>query len=260
MSEPPTPSEASPWVPADPPRTEPAAGDPATPVARWVPAPTPAPPAAGAPPAAASAPAAADAPAPVLARPAPPAPLPPSGRRTGPLGRELAVPAWLAALTGVTLVAAALACVILATSNNDTPAAPAPATALVRALRDPFELDGVRWATFVSPSQPWTAFAGRVSPGPGNRWLLVAVRVRNLSRGRLDPAALGYAVVDDAGRRITPDPQHSTAPGSGTDVPVGSPGQVDLAFRVPARATQLHLRFATRPRGGTAIDVPLGAS
>jgi hypothetical protein len=198
---------------------------------------------------------------------APPAARPPRspagpGRLPGGLQRQLNVPVWLAALAGLTLVAAAVACIVLAVREDSSPA-PAAATAasgtLVRALRDPFELQGVRWAVFATPSQPWTAFADRVSPGAGRRWVLVAVRVRNLSRARFAPADLGYALLDDSGRRIAPDPHRGTPPGSGA-VSVDGHGQVELAFRVPEQATNLHLRYVTAPRGGIAVDVPLGAT
>ncbi|UTI64655.1 hypothetical protein NBH00_00245 [Paraconexibacter antarcticus] len=285
----------SPWLPAEPAEPAgPAAADaagppaPAAPANPWAPPAPDATPEAGAPaptpaPAAtpeAEAPDAAPAPIPeagapdATASPVPPpswAPQParaPGGRGAGLLAalrRELLIPVWLTALGALALVAAAVACVVLAGQNDGpAPVAAAPAAGLqasaprLRTLRDPFELDGVRWAVFAAPSQPWTRFQKRVLPGPGRRWVLISVRVRNLSRARFVPNGLGYRLSDDSGTEFTPDPGHSTDAAAGPVIPQNGLGQVQLAFKVPAAATGLTLRFTTRAPGGTAVGVPVG--
>lgn len=274
----------SPWLPAEPAAPD-AAGPPApeAPANPWAPPAPAAAPEAEAPAAAPEAEPPEATPPPeeqpeatpdAVAAPVPPpswAPKPARAPRTpggGPLAalrRELLIPVWLTALGALALVAAAVACVVLAGQDDSpAPAAATPAAGLeasaprLRTLRDPFELDGVRWAVFSAPSQPWTRFQNQVLPGPGRRWVLISVRVRNLSRARFVPNGLGYRLADDSGTEFTPDPGHSTDGAAGPVIPQNGLGQVQLAFKVPAAATGLTLRYATRVPGGTAVGVPIG--
>lgn len=195
---------------------------------------------------------------------APPAPA--SGGLRASAGRKHLVPVWLLAFGAVALVATAVVCVILAMRHDTGGPVPAAASGLdasaarLRTVRDPFVLDGVRWAVFASPSQSWTQFTQSAAPGPGKRWMLVAVRVRNLSRGSFVPDGLGYRLTDDAGTGYAADPEHSTTGAAGPAIPINGLDQVQLAFRVPAGATGLTLRYATRVSGGTAVGVPVGGS
>ncbi len=190
------------------------------------------------------------------------------GRRPfakAPIGRRLSVPLWGVLLAGV-LLAGALLAFVLAIGGGEEPAAqpaappapraaarPAPASAArrlagftSRATRKPFTVEGVRWAVFVDPQQSWTGFTRVVPAGAGQRWLLVAVRARNLARTRFDPRVLPYQVLDAGGRAYFPDRRFGTGRRlNGTPQPlaVKRVAQTELAFRVPAGAAALTLLF-----------------
>jgi hypothetical protein len=188
-------------------------------------------------------------------------------RRRGPI----------AAVGVIAVVVVVVAAVVLAGRGSSSPTRPAPAVAgastgpgetatatgggpataggpvSAHGTRTPFVLAGARFAVFANPKEPWTRFAKRVSAGPGMRWELVTVRVRNLTRTDLDPRALHYRLIAAAGVNYFPN----LAYGTGPDVrrpprPLAPQAlvQAKLAFAVPVSATGLELAFdpAGRPQ------------
>jgi hypothetical protein len=181
----------------------------------------------------------------------------------------------LGLIVSLALIAVAAVAVVLALRPSGGPTAPAPATSRstsgetaratrggpatasapvsAHGTRTPFVLAGARFAVFANPKEPWTRFAKRVSAGPGMRWELVTVRVRNLTRTDLDPRALHYRLIAAAGVNYFPN----LAYGTGPDVrrpprPLAPQAlvQAKLAFAVPVSATGLELAFdpAGRPQ------------
>jgi hypothetical protein len=144
------------------------------------------------------------------------------------------------------------------------PPAPAPAAGVAgHGTGTPFVLAGARFAVFVNARQKWTTFAKTVSPGPGNRWLLVTVRVRNLTRtalNPLDPRALHYRLVAPGGVNYFPNLSYGTGPDvSKPPRPLGRQAltQAELAFEVPTSAPPLQLVFDPYGRTGS-VSVALG--
>lgn len=190
----------------------------------------------------------------------------PPPQPAGRLTRTVAVPAWLLAAGVAALVAAVAGCaVLIAGDGDDTPSRPAgPRTAgtagpqtIERPLRDPFDVDRVRWAVFLDPAQRWTAFADDNPAGAGHRWVLLAVRLHNLGRPAFVPADQPIELSDAAGRVYAPDFLHSNAPAKTPVVRPDARGQLELAYRVPAGVTRLRLRFTAGPR--TRVVVPFTA-
>ena len=208
------------------------------------------------------------------------------------LGGRVALPLWGIAAASLLLVGALVVAVALALESGkegagapeatapsastspeidkpsaiDEPKATSPPRRVpnfqTRPTRDPFLVDGVRWAVFVDPQQSWTRFARRVSPGPGQRWLLVAVRTRNLSRENFDPRVLDYQVLGADRRAYFPSRRFGTGKRLGRPpVPLATDetGQSELAFRVPKGSDYTLLFNAGRGSTGRPTQVLLNA-
>ena len=188
--------------------------------------------------------------------------LPQRGR--GRLTRRVALPVWMLAALLVALAGLAAATAVLAVSGDDGTVRVARPTGGASVpghpLRDPFVADGARWAAFLDPNQPWTAVAHTTSAGDGRRWVLVAVRVRNLRRDVVDVSRLGARLRTGDGRVVAPDRGIGTgAPSRRRAVRVGRgrTGQAELAFSVPASAAPALLTFETRARRGATVTIRL---
>jgi hypothetical protein len=110
----------------------------------------------------------------------------------------------------------------------------------------PFVVAGARFTVSASAHQPWATFTKRSRPRTGSRWLLVTVKVGNLTRAGFDPRVLHYRVIDAGGTNYFPN----LAYGTGADVhrparpvPVNKVVQAELAFQVPTGAARLRLAF-----------------
>ncbi|HEX3872834.1 MAG TPA: hypothetical protein VHW26_01730 [Solirubrobacteraceae bacterium] len=125
----------------------------------------------------------------------------------------------------------------------------------------PFELAGARFAVFVNSRETWTAFAKTVSPGPGNRWVLVAVRVRNLTRTGFDPRVLHYRLMAPGNLDFFPDLTYGTGPNlhlPPSPLAIGALTQAELAFKVPTSASGLQLAFDPTSGQHERVVVSLG--
>lgn len=135
-------------------------------------------------------------------------------------------------------------------------ARPAPLTAVTgptaatdvagpsHAPKVPFTFEGARFAVFPNPKQAWTTFAARVSAGPGNRWVLVSVRTRNLTLAAFDPRLAQYRLIGADGVNYLPNATYGTdLHGPARKLAPGALAQVELAFQVPAAAQGLQLAF-----------------
>jgi hypothetical protein len=137
-------------------------------------------------------------------------------------------------------------------------AAPAGSRQVLPA-RDPFEIDGARWAVFGNPGQAWVTSASHLAPAAGHRWQFVEVLVRNLGRPRFLPCALHYRLEDSArvtyfrDRRVGPGIQAGQPP---APLPAGRQTQCRLAFQVPAGASGLRLVFDPLTTPGR-YEIPL---
>jgi uncharacterized protein DUF4352 len=127
-----------------------------------------------------------------------------------------------------------------------TPSTPAAPPIINRTSGTPFVLDGARFNVLVGTQLAWTAFAKGLSPGPGNRWVLVTVTVHNISRAGFDPRVLHYRLVGTGGVNYFPNLGY----GSGPDlrmppnpVAIGGTAEAELAFQVPAGTGGLELAF-----------------
>jgi hypothetical protein len=147
-------------------------------------------------------------------------------------------------------------------STNATPSATSSSQSprvVIHGLQTPFAVDGARFAVFVNARQAWTTFANTVSAGPGNRWVLVTVRVRNMTRVGFDPRVLHYRLM--AGDiDYFPDLSYGTGPAlrqPPNPLAGGELVQAELAFHVPTSAIGLELAFD--PTGGhERVEVRLG--
>ncbi|HEY5198465.1 MAG TPA: hypothetical protein VIJ51_15700 [Solirubrobacteraceae bacterium] len=132
-----------------------------------------------------------------------------------------------------------------ATPNGAAAAVPA-SPVIARTTDAAFVLAGASFEASANSSLPWTDFKRTVSAGPGNRWLLVDVRVRNISRVGFDPRVLHYRVTTPTGATYFPNLAYGTAPAArrpANPVPIGAVVQVELAFQVPESAAGLKLAF-----------------
>lgn len=223
-----------------------------------------------------------------------PSPEPPLRRdrqdrsRPRALPSRVSLPMWVLGLGIVVLIVAMATTLVLAWGSGDAPTATAvtmtaraaaPPTPAVRTTttnaplprgfrsrprRAPFVVNGVRWAVFANPQQSWARKVRRTAAGPGQKWLLVAVRVRNLTRVGFDPRVLSFQIFDRSGRAYFPDPRAGTGRRRSLPpepVPLGGTGQAELAFRVPEEAGRFTLLFDAGENGtGGATKVRLGSS
>lgn len=185
-------------------------------------------------------------------------------RRRGSRGRRVDVSLWLLALGTVLLVTALVAVVVLVLDDRGTGERGSQAAGIAprsHALRDPFVVDGARWAVFADSDPNWTRSVLEREAGSGLRWLPVTVRSRNLVRGGFDPRVLQYRMVDGAGREYRPAPKLGTAPlldEGAQPVPLNKTSQVELAYRVPRSASDFALLFdAGRPGSPQPVKIPL---
>jgi hypothetical protein len=167
-------------------------------------------------------------------------------------------------------VAAAAALATLPTSKAPTQPAAIPPTTKTTIKVPPtpvlayshgrtFTLAGARFTVFVNDDDRWATFTKTVSPGRGDRWELVTVNVKNLTRSDFDPRVLHYRVL--AGRvAYFPNTAYGTAPDARRPprpVARGRTVDVELAVRVPVTTSGLELAFD--PLGQPArVTVTLG--
>jgi hypothetical protein len=147
-------------------------------------------------------------------------------------------------------------------SEKTTTAASSSGTprVVVGSLKVPFVVDGARFAVFVNARQAWTKFTDTVSAGPGRQWVLVTVRVRNITRLGFDPRVLHYRLLAADGVDYFPNLAYGTGPAlhlPPNPLTGGQLVQAELAFDVPTSAPGLELAFD--PTGGhERVEVPLG--
>jgi hypothetical protein len=131
------------------------------------------------------------------------------------------------------------------TTTNGGSASPV-SPVINRQTNTPFVLAGARFVVSANATQPWTDFKRTVHPGPGRRWLLVGMQVRNISRAGFDPRVLHYRVTTRSGVTYFPNVRYGTGPDvnhPANPVRVGATVQVELAFQVPTSAAGLQLAF-----------------
>ena len=229
-------------------------------------------------------------PTPVEPPPAAPPPVDPSAADRGPMTHAVAqpprtqrrrgpAPRWVRGLLLAVVVAGVGVAVFLQTEKTGkkpaksrpptqttltpspaTPTPPATTTAGSHGPGTPFVIAGARFAVFVNPRQTWTAFTKTVPPAPGSKWLLVTVRVRDLTRDNLDPRVLHYRLVSTGGQNYFPKLAYGTGPDVGRaphPLARGALVQAELAFQVPVAAPPLQLAFDPFGKKGS-VSVALG--
>ncbi len=107
----------------------------------------------------------------------------------------------------------------------------------------------------------WAREIRRRPPGPGHKWVTVAVRGRNVSRRRFDPTRLAYRLRDERDTAYIGAFRGGTGPRSLArrgSLARGESAVVQLGYRVPRSARRLTLVFEEHAVSGTQIVVPLG--
>jgi hypothetical protein len=122
-----------------------------------------------------------------------------------------------------------------------------------------FVASGVRFTVVPDPTAPWAREIAATDPGAGQRWQLVSVLYRNVSRQRLLAEELRFRMKDGANNVFPPVPGKGNG-GSNlapqTPIAVGTLVKAQLAFLVPADAGELSLIIDPGPK--TRARVQLG--
>lgn len=144
-----------------------------------------------------------------------------------------------------------------ATTTGGPPPAP---KVVVHGAGTPVVVDRARFTVLVDAQPAWASFARTVSAGPGNRWVVVTMSVRNVARVGFDPRVLHYRLISAGGVDFFPDLRYGTGPAARLPpnaLADGEVAQVELAFRVPTSAAGLRLAFD--PTGGLErVEIRLG--
>jgi hypothetical protein len=142
------------------------------------------------------------------------------------------------------------------------PAAPAPQLRVRdERLGQEFRAHGAAFRVFIASAAAWARDIRRRPVAPGQRWVTIGVRARNLGRRRFDPTRLAYRLRDARGASYIGDFRGGTGPPSLSQrgyLLSGQTARIQLGFRVPAGAGPLTLVFEDSALGDTQVRVALG--
>jgi hypothetical protein len=138
---------------------------------------------------------------------------------------------------------------------------PAPGISIRKeVVNRPFEVAGATFTVDPAPGARWaTSFHGREA-GPGQRWVLAAVKVVNGSRRSFNPGLLSYLARGPRGALYAPVRAGVAGPsglGLATGLPVGAGAEERLVFSLPDSLRHPVLAIQPVPARALEVRVPL---